>query len=194
MADDSKNGSEKDRNAPTVRDLAPRAVSSDTVPDVIGQYVPPRPLPGVSDHRTLDLKSVHLSPQFDPRRALTERRIVMPAYEEPKPSKRWLVAGLLVLFAIGAWLVVLGLASSNEVTSVPTASPAAAVPPVAAPPPRATPSAAPAPASPTQAASSASELAAPKETETRVEPPAASALPKPAAREPEKKRREPWLQ
>src|SRR5262245_12832211 len=103
MADDSSDDSEKDRNAPTVRDLVPRALSSDTVPEIVGQYHPPRPLPEVSQHRTLDLSSVRVSP--DPRRtAPTERRLVSPARPEPKSSRWWLVGGLVLLVGALLWL------------------------------------------------------------------------------------------
>src|SRR5688572_275458 len=101
MAKDSEDGSEKDRNAPTVRDLkGPSLVSADTIPDVIGQYVPPRPPPEASRHRTIDLKPVRLSDEADPRRWRTERRLVTPERPE-RPAKRkralWMTSGALLL-------------------------------------------------------------------------------------------------
>jgi len=84
MADNPTDGSEKDRNAPTVRELKGPGAPSDTLPDVVGVYVPPRSLPGPADHRTMDLKSVRLSDYVDARRALTERRLVSP----PRPKQR----------------------------------------------------------------------------------------------------------
>jgi hypothetical protein len=195
MADDSKNGSEKDRNAPTVRDLAPRVTPKDTLPDVIGEYVPPRPLPGVSEHRTLDLRSVRVSPEFDPRRAPTELRLESPPRKQS--SGRWLVAGVVVLLGIAVLLVVRAFAPSSGPASAPAASPSPAAPNVEAPTARAAAPAAPTPTVAASVSPSRSESVSPREPPPpRAEAPAApSAAPKaPASREPEKKRREPWLE
>src|SRR6187397_577014 len=101
MADEPSDGSDKNRDAPTVRDLTGPELSSDTLPDVVGLYVPPRPLPEPSDHRTLDLRSIRLSDAADPRRALTERRLVSPP-QPSKPKRRlgpWLGALAVLLLA-----------------------------------------------------------------------------------------------
>src|SRR5688572_6790137 len=106
MADDSQDGSEKDRNAPTVRDLkkGPSPASADTIPDVFGQYVPPRPPPEASRHRTIDLKPVRLSDEADPRRWRTERRLATPGRPQKRPGGLWVAA--LILLALGAWALV----------------------------------------------------------------------------------------
>src|SRR6187455_3328026 len=103
MADEPRDGSDKNRDAPTVRDLTGPKLSSDTLPDVVGLYVPPRPLPEVSSHRTLDLRSVRLSDEADPRRALTQLRLESPPV--PPPARRgvrpWLALAALLLLAAG---------------------------------------------------------------------------------------------
>ena len=136
MADDPSDG-DKDRNAPTVRELNGPTSSGDTVPDLIGLYVPPRPLPEASQHRTLDLKSVRISDQADPRRALTERRLVSPPRRVPSRSAWWMAAGAVVLLGALAWFVL----------SAPT-------PPASLAPPRE-----PAPPLPTQASAARAESA-----------------------------------
>ena len=106
MADEPRDGSDKNRDAPTVRDLKGPELSSDTLPDVVGLYVPPRPLPEVSSHRTLDLRSVRLSDEADPRRARTQRRLESPVGPEAPPRRRlapWLFVGAVALLAAGAW-------------------------------------------------------------------------------------------
>jgi hypothetical protein len=195
MSNDSKDGSEKDRNAPTVRELSPRVTPKDTLPDVIGEYVPPRPLPEVSQHRTLDLRSVRVSPELDPRRAPTELRLASPP--RAGSSGRWLAAGVVVLVGIAVLMVIRAFAPSSGFVPAPVASPATPVPLVEAPTARATAFAVPTPAAAASVAPSRSEPAVPREPPaTRVEAPAAaSAAPKAStAREPEKKRREPWLE
>jgi hypothetical protein len=147
MADDPTDGSDKDRNAPTVRELrGPNvpSVPSDTLPDVIGVYVPPRALPGPADHRTMDLKSVRLSDYVDARRALTERRLVSPPKPKQTRSALWLVPMLLVALGVGAWFLLrkpafrgVGDAAPPEPAPVPvpTEVPHASPAPSAAPPP-----------------------------------------------------------
>jgi hypothetical protein len=104
MADEPRDGSDKNRDAPTVRDLKGPELSSDTLPDVVGLYVPPRPLPEASSHRTLDLRSVRLSDEADPRRALTQLRLESPPVPPPawRRVRPWLaLAAVLLLAAAG---------------------------------------------------------------------------------------------
>jgi hypothetical protein len=193
MADDSSDGSKKDRNAPTVREIRPAGSPGDTMPDITGEYVPPRPLPEASEHRTLDLRSVRLSDQADPRRALTELRLASPAQVQSSSAKWWIVGGVALLFGVLVW-VFFGDEPSPKAPEPALAPPVKTMAPVQAAP---TPAAAPAehaPAAPLPAPSSATEPA-PQPKATRVEAPAASVAPRaPASREPEKKRRDPWLE
>ncbi|HEX6273276.1 MAG TPA: hypothetical protein VFZ53_09555 [Polyangiaceae bacterium] len=191
MADDSSDGSDKDRNAATVRDMKGPALGGDTVPEVIGVYAPPRPLPEVSQHRTVDLKSIRLSDLADPRRALTERRLVSP----PRPPKAsalpWLAGGVagLGLAAAALWLV---LRDSSEV-SAPASAPAQRS---SASSPAATSST----VEPLGPASEPSELSEPSgsgaPTSTTPVLDASSSPPQkaPRARESTKKRKDPWLE
>jgi hypothetical protein len=186
MADDSSDGSDKDRSAPTVRDLKGPAVG-DTLPDLIGMYVPPRPLPETSQHRTLDLKSVRLSDQADPRRALTERRLVSPARRTGGSLRLGLALAGLVLVGALAWFF-LG-APPPSVPTAPLAAPAAPAPvsqpSAAAPkalvttPPVSTPPPVIAPSKPSGLSTEASPAPAPKTSRPR---------------ESAKKRKDPWLE
>jgi hypothetical protein len=191
MADNPTDGSEKDRNAPTVRELRGPGAPSDTLPDVVGVYVPPRALPGPADHRTIDLKSVRLSDYVDARRALTERRLVSPARPKQRRSAFWLAPAVVIALGVGAWLFLRDAASQaggeasqaepapapvvTEVPHVlptPSASPAVVVAPSVVPEPP--PNTAPA---------------------TRIDS-KPSALPSTKAQRPreEKKRNNPWLE
>jgi hypothetical protein len=191
MAKDSQDGSEKDRNAPTVRELGgPSPVSTDTIPDLIGQYVPPRPPPVASRHRTIDLKPVRLSDEADPRRWRTERRLFTP--ERPAKRKRalWVTSGALLLLGLGAWALVRGLAAPASpgpaVASPPTAA-AATVPTASAPVPDRTET----PTTPPSPVGSTNTMPAPNSDVPKSE----STLPKaPRARESPKKRKDPWLE
>jgi hypothetical protein len=186
MADDSKDG-EKDRNAPTVRDIkGSRALPADTIPDVVGQYVPPRAPPEATHHRTIDLKAVRLSDEADPRRWRTQRRLVSP---ERSPSRSRLplalVVGLVLLLAFGAWALLRSPAASEDARSValpapespPTASAIPPAPPVT--PPRLD---VPPPPVPSTAV----------ESETQPAEPTPQRPPRP--REAAKKRKDPWLE
>ncbi|HVR18427.1 MAG TPA: hypothetical protein VMS65_01980 [Polyangiaceae bacterium] len=180
MADDPSHG-DKDRNAPTFRELDRPTSSGDTVPDLIGMYVPPRPLPEASDHRTMDLKSVRISDQADPRRALTERRLVSPPRRARSRSALWLLAGAVVLLGALAWLLL--------VEPTPPASRAAA------PPTRASAGAPKAPATSTSIAPAARAAAPPpKAPGPSVEAPATPAPKTSRPRESAKKRKDPWLE
>jgi hypothetical protein len=187
MADESSDGSEKDRNAPTVRDLKGPSVPGDTMPDVVGLYVPPRPLPETTPHRTIDIKPVRLSAETDPRQFRTERRLVSPKRGEPRLPLLWFGGGLAILLALGAWALLQKPSSPSALTSarVPTA-PA----PVAA-----SAAALSAPARP-----SAASLSAQAPPRSAAPPPsaplAAPAAPPKAgsARDTQKKRKDPWLE
>ena len=194
MADEPSDGSEKDRNAPTVRDLKKSAVSTDTIPDIVGQYVPPRSPPEATPHRTIDVKPVRLSADLDPRQALTERRLLSPPRPERDLSGWWLGGGLVVAFGIGAWLV----ASKPSASSAPAASTTAAP---------ATVSAAPAVAPLPKGSGSFVRSLAPFGSASAILPPTAAPNPPlaappplpsgakaPAVRETVKKRKDPWLE
>ena len=186
MADDPSHG-DKDRNAPTVRELDRPMSSGDTVPDLIGMYVPPRPLPEATQHRTMDLKSVRLSDQLDPRRALTERRLVSPPQRVRGRASLWMAAGAAVLFGVLAWLFL----------AEPT-------PPAALAPPRKPVSPLPTQASavaPKALATAPSISPSPREATPppKASGPSVEALPAPAPktsrpRESSKKRKDPWLE
>ena len=193
MADDSQDGSEKDRNAPTVRDLkkGPSPVSDDTIPDVFGQYVPPRPPPEASHHRTIDLKPVRLSDEADPRRWRTERRLVSPERRAKRHWAFWLASGALILLALGAWALVRASAPPEmpgpAVVAAPPTPAAVRVPtaPVRVPVRPETP---PAPSSPI---GSSNALLSPNSGA----PPSESTPPKATrGREVPKKRKDPWLE
>ena len=189
MADDPSDGDDKDGSSHTVRDLKGPVLPGDTLPDMSGLYVPPRPLPEVSQHRTIDLKSVRLSDQADPRRWLTERRLVSPPSPVAKRSKPWLVVtGAVLLLGVVAWSLFRTSrppASSARAAARPTdAAIAASKRSIAADANRSASPAVP-------AAKAASSGAAPSPT---VE---ASSLPTQKAsrpREPAKKRKDPWLE
>jgi hypothetical protein len=192
MADESSDGSEKDRNAPTVRDLKGPGVSGDTLPDVVGVYVPPRPLPESTAHRTIDVKPVRLSAAADPRQALTERRLVSPPRVERRLPVLWLGGGIAILLALGAW------AFLQELSSPSAVSPARV------------------PSAPAPVNASAARLSAPVQRSAGSLPepaPLRSAAPLPSAspaahgfdappaatkagstRETQKKRKDPWLE
>jgi len=185
MADQPKDGSDKDE-IPTQRDLKPPSISSDTVPDVFGQYVPPRPLPEASRHRTLDLKSVRLSDEADPRRAPTELRLQSPARPERGPFPIWIVLVVVALIGVSAWAFL-----------TPPAPAAAPVDKPAAPPRREEPArpvatTEPMKNAPAEAPSVVPTPTSPALTASSVAPP----LPKPArsGSEAAKKRRDPWLE
>jgi hypothetical protein len=197
MADDSQDGSEKDRNAPTVRDLkGPSPVSADTIPDVIGQYSPPRPPPEASRHRTIDIKPVRLSDEADPRRWRTERRLVTPE----RPAKRqwalWLAGGALVLLALGAWALVRTSAPPEKpgpaVVAAPSVAAAAAAPTASA---RA-PDRAEAPTAPASPIASTNTVPLPNMDAPNPHGPKSESTPaKPTrARESAKKHKGPWLE
>jgi hypothetical protein len=188
MADDSSDGSDKDRNAATVRDMKGPVLSSDTMPDVVGVYAPPRPLPEVSQHRTVDLKSIRISDYADPRRALTERRLVSPPRPPQRSALAWSAAVLAGAAVLGGtiWLV-LGRPSSTLSPSPAaprgSASPSALAAPIVAPlnPP---------PAATTPSSSAASPAFPTPVLDASAMPPQKASRP----RESTKKRKDPWLE
>jgi hypothetical protein len=192
MGDDSSDGGDKDRNAATVRDMkGPPVVSSDTMPDVIGVYAPPRPLPEVSQHRTVDLKSVRLSDLADPRRALTERRLVSP----PRPPKQsalpWLFGGVAGLAVVaGALWLLLGASPAPVSPAAITAGESSSGAPPAAAPSKA--SSAPAEPPPGPAPSPPGEP--PASTTPALDASSSPPQKAPRSRESAKKRKDPWLE
>lgn len=196
MADDPSDGSEKDRNAPTVRELKGPGSPSDTVPDLIGVYVPPRALPEAAQHRTMDLKSVRLSDYVDSRRALTERRLVSPPREEPPPEARrrafWLVPVIVFALGIWAWLFIRETTSSvvvepSRVESSPTP---VATPKASEPPANSAPSAVA--VTPTLVPEPAPTPASEPKADEKVNAPAPVKAQR--SREAEKKRINPWVE
>jgi hypothetical protein len=198
MADEPSDGSEKDRNAPTVRDLKTPTTSTDTIPDIVGQYVPPRPLPEATAHRTIDLRPVRLSAELDPRQALTERRLVSPPRRQRGLSAWWLGGGLGVAVGIGAWLFASKppASTASAAATVPAREATASVPPAAPAPPdgrslvRSL--------APFGSASTILPSKAPPTTDAPAAQAASAALPTapraPSARDASKKRKDPWLE
>jgi hypothetical protein len=196
MADDPTDGSEKDRNAPTVRELKGPGAASDTVPDLIGVYVPPRALPEVAQHRTMDLKSVRLSDYVDSRRALTERRLVSPLQQEPPPEARrkalWLVP--VIVFALGIWAWLFIRESTSSVVVEPSRAPSSPTP-VSTPAPIDSPAkSAPSAVSgtPTLVPEPPPTAASEPKVDEKVNAPAPAKTQRP--REAEKKRINPWAE
>jgi len=129
-------------------------------------YYEPSPLVAVSDHRTLELETVKLAENIDPRKLATEMRLgrVSPSLVPPSdsgwppetvltsstppegPGPRRRRAPLVLLALLGVLLVLLGARAAKRrsvvAVGVPVATPAAA----AAPPQPASMEVAPAPA------------------------------------------------
>lgn len=197
MTDDRSDGSEKDRNLPTVRELKGPSAPKDTVPDVVGVYVPPRPLPEAAQHRTMDLKSVRLEDYS--RRALTERRLVSPPRSpvSPPPSERksstlWLIPALVVVLGIGAWLLFREELFPAVETSEPERVPPAAVTTEVSNPSPAASAAPPVVASPMVVAEPQPKSTSEPKVEENASVPAPAKSQRP--RETEKKRKDPWLE
>jgi hypothetical protein len=189
MANEPTNGNEKDRNAPTVRDLKEPVLPSDTVPEIVGLYVPPRPLPGAAEHRTLDLRSVRLSDQADPRRALTERRLVSP----PKPPKRrYWPAALVALGSVALGTLVwaalrargVPAPSSTGVREAPALGATSSAPKITI-----------APLAPLRTSLPPAASSSTPEVNTEAPPPPSKATrANDSTREAPKKRKDPWLE
>jgi len=180
----------------TVPDLALPArlgVSTDTVPEQAGIYVPPRPLASPSDHRTIEIAPVRLARDIDPRRAPTELRLL----SVPPRKQGWplvLVLSALLLIAVGGFFAArFAVAPSEPSVDVAPVAPAPGVAPARTAPlpaPKAvivTPGPTATEAEPKLVPVTPAELG----TRPRVPPP-------PPAREsaePAKKKvREPWLE
>jgi hypothetical protein len=186
--------------------------TGDTLPDQAGVYVPPRPIPSLSDHRTMDVKAIRIAAEHDPRQALTQLRM------QPPPRRRsstLLIGTVSAAVGLGAVLyfglmagrplplVTSSGASSTvpapEVTAASTETVTALAPaltpsvPPASPAPTALPSEPPLPAvtAPPSVASTAAARA-PIIATKRAAPPAAHA--KRGAAPAAKVRRDPWLE
>jgi hypothetical protein len=175
----------------TVPDLdlpARLGVSTDTMPEQAGVYVPPRPLASASDHRTIEIAPVRLAQDIDPRRAPTELRL--PAARPRHPARSGLlVLGALLAVAVGGFLAVRFLVPPASSPSLPSPKVAPASPPpapttpspVIVGPPVSPPEADPEPAT-------SAELGIRPKASPHASPPRE---PTPA---PKKKPREPWLE
>lgn len=196
----SSPGPEKGVGTDTVPDLALPArlgVSTDTLPEQAGVYVPPRPLASASDHRTIEIAPVRLAREIDPRRAPTELRLSPPP--PPKQARSLvLVLSALLIVAVGGFFAARYAVTPSEplVVSPPMPVPTSVVqvPPVA----RTAESAVvvPAlPAAPTAAPQAEPELVpvTPAELDAASKPAPARPPPRDSA-EPKKKVREPWLE
>jgi hypothetical protein len=185
----------------TVPDLALPArlgVSTDTLPEQAGVYVPPRPLASASDHRTIEIAPVRLAREIDPRRAPTELRLAVP----PVRKQGWpLVAVLsaLLLLAVGGFFAarfVVAPSTPEEprapTPSAPVVAPAPPAPVPTAPPVRVTPLA------PVPLATEPEPDLVPVTPDDLVAQPKPAVPRAPAPREsagaPKKKVRDPWLE
>jgi hypothetical protein len=169
-------------------------VSTDTVPEQAGVYVPPRPLASPSDHRTIEIAPVRLARDIDPRRAPTELRLLTA----PAPKQGWplvLVLSALLLIAVGGFFAARFAVAPSEppVDVAPVAPTPTVVPPPAPPPPSAkavivTPG--------PVAAETEPELVpvTPAELGTRPKAPPPHPASRESAEPPKKKVREPWLE
>src|SRR5688572_7557812 len=183
----------------TVPDLALPArlgVSTDTLPEQAGVYVPPRPLTSASDHRTIEIAPVRLAQDIDPRRALTELRLTAPP-QRAQARPLLLVLSALLLLAVG------GFFAARFVMGPPDA-------PTVLPSPSPTPPLRPLPPPATVTTQGSVSVGAPLPTEPETEPPLvpvtpaelgtrpkappAPAPPRDSAEAPKKKVREPWLE
>jgi hypothetical protein len=181
----------------TVPDLglpARLGVSTDTMPDQAGVYVPPRPLASVSDHRTIEIAPVRLAREIDPRRAPTELRI-SPAPPRKQRRPLLLVLTVLLLVAVGGFFAArLVVKSPGPKAMLPRPAP----PPVAVPAPAA-PAATTVGESMSTSAPATSEPAVvpvtPADLGLRSKAPPPSAPAPRASSDPAKKKvREPWLE
>lgn len=105
------NQSRHSNAADTIPEVPVTALSSDTLPDQAGVYVPPRPLAPLSDHRTIEINPVLLAAHVDPRRAPTELRLVAPPRRGPHLLR---LIGLGMLLGAGGVAVVRLVDSSRE--------------------------------------------------------------------------------
>jgi hypothetical protein len=181
----------------TVPDLALPArlgVSTDTLPEQAGVYVPPRPLTSSSDHRTIEMAPVRLAQDIDPRRAPTELRLSAPTPPAQAHSPLLVLTALLLL-AVGGFLAARFIMAPPDAPSVLRA-PAPPLPLVSTPP-SATAQAsvsvgAPLPTEP----ESDPRLVpvTPSELGVRPKAPPVAAPPRDSVEAPRKKVREPWLE
>jgi hypothetical protein len=189
-----KNGAGTD----TVPDLALPArlgVSTDTLPEQAGVYVPPRPVASVSDHRTIEISPVRLAREIDPRRAPTELRLSAPP---PRKQSRpiLLVLTALLLIAVGGFFAArFAVAPSAPLPATPVSEASPPLVPTVAPPPE--PTAEPVATTPPRVqAAPEPQLVPVTPADLGIRPkgtPAAAPAPRESA-EPKRKAREPWLE
>jgi hypothetical protein len=100
--------------------------TGDTLPEQAGVYVPPRPIPSLSDHRTMDVKAIRIAAEHDPRQALTQLRM------QPPPRRRsWAMLIGVVSATVGLGSVLyLGLMSSKPLPLAGSTAASPAVPPL----------------------------------------------------------------
>jgi hypothetical protein len=110
-------------------------VSTDTLPEQAGVYVPPRPLASASDHRTIEIQPVRLAQDIDPRRAPTELRLAAPPPRKQARPLFWVLTALLAI-AVGGFFVARLVVSPPD---APSAAPGPVPSPVAAPAPQPAP-------------------------------------------------------
>jgi len=63
-------------------------IAPDTEQELAPVYVEPQPLPALSDHKTIEIQTVKLADDIDPRKLPTELRLVRPP-SVPPPDSEW---------------------------------------------------------------------------------------------------------
>jgi hypothetical protein len=124
----------------TVPDLglpARLGVSTDTVPEQAGVYVPPRPLASASEHRTIEIAPVRLARDIDPRRAPTALRLSPPPPGRQRRPLLIVLGGLLLLAVAGFFAARFVVTSARPSAGLPSSAPSP-VPAPTSPPPTAT--------------------------------------------------------
>lgn len=180
--------------------------NSDTLPDQASAYVPPRPVPQLSDHRTMDIKAIRVAAELDPRQAMTQLRMHAPPRRR-RLSPFWIASlGIVALLVIGTYILLvsetpLPLISSDQSVSESPSAPVAAEPPIDldAPLPDVAPRVAgPATASPPSTERAVGEVTAPAEPAARASEPITTADPTSTQRSTparkSKPRQDPWLE
>ncbi len=104
-------------------------------PDGASYYFEAKPLVPVSDHRTLEMQTVKLSDEIDPRKLPTElslprsptpprydsgwpqAEVVLTSTQRPAPLRRWRVPAVLLTLLGGLLLLVLGRAIAQRASN-----------------------------------------------------------------------------
>lgn len=183
----------------TVPDLglpARLGVSTDTVPEQAGVYVPPRPLASAADHRTIEIAPVRLAQDIDPRRAPTELRLAAPPPRRRTKPLFFVLSALLVVAVVGFFAARLAVAPTHQAAPAPPPPPAPVATIAEPPAPPAAPTSAsvtvgePLPTEPVEEAELVPVTPADLGLRSKSPPPA----PRATASTPKKKVREPWLE